>query len=79
MMSHNQNPHRIGDDAKQKMVREAMQVDAAKIALADRKRAGFRRGLQHQTPQLVVKIVRKLRSRDPLIVLHDGVDIGVNL
>ncbi len=37
MMSNDKNPHGIAYDAKQKMVRETMEVDAAKVALADGK------------------------------------------
>ena len=79
MMSDDENPHRIANDAKQEMVRETMQVGATKIALANGKRLGALCRLQHETPQLGVKIVRKLQAGDPLVILHNRVDIGVNL
>jgi len=34
MMPDDKNPHRVADSAEEKMIREAMQVDAAEIALA---------------------------------------------
>ena len=65
-MSDDENQHRIANDAKKEVVREAMQVGATKIALADGKRLGAFRRLQHEPPQLAVKIVRKLLAGDPL-------------
>ena len=79
MMSDDENPHRIANDAKKEMVRETMQVGATKIALANGKRLGALCRLQHETPQLAVKIVRELRAGDPLVILHNRMDIGVNL
>ncbi len=78
-MSYNQNPHRIADNPKQKMVREAIQVGAPKIAYADGKRFGPLRRLQQEAPQLAVEIVRKLRVGDSLVILHDRLDIGADL
>ena len=75
-MSDNQNPHRIADNAKEKMIRKPMQAGAAKIARADGKRFGPLRRLHHEMPQLPVETVRKLRTGDPLVILHDRVDIG---
>jgi hypothetical protein len=40
VMAHDQNPHDIANDTKQKMIREALQVHAAEITLANRE--GFR-------------------------------------
>lgn len=50
MMPHDQDPHGIADDAKQKVVREAMEVDAPKIMLADGKRLRSLRRLHHEAP-----------------------------
>lgn len=79
VMSDNQNPHRIADDAKKEMVREARQVDAAKIALANGKRFGLFCRLQHEAAQLSIEIIRQLRAGDSLVIFHDGANIGVNL
>ena len=48
MMSDNQNPHRIANDAKKKVIRKAMKVDAAKVALADGKGFGPLDRRQHE-------------------------------
>lgn len=79
MMSNDQNSDRLADNAKQKVVREAMEVDAAKVALANGERLGSLCGVQHEAPQLLVEIVRKLPTGDALVILHDRVNIGVNL
>ena len=79
MMSDNQNPRRIADDAKKKMIRKAMKVDAAKVVLADREGFGTLDRLQDEASQLAVEVVCKLRAGDPLVILHNRVDIGVNL
>ena len=79
MMSDDENPHRIANDAKQKMVWKTMEADAAKIALADGKRLGPLCRLRHEAPQLGVKVVCKLPAGDALVILHDRVNIGVNL
>lgn len=79
MMSDNQNPHRIANDAKKKMIRESMKIDAAKAALADGERFRSLDRLQHEASQLAVEIIRKLGAGDPLVILHNRVDIGVDL
>ena len=79
MMTNDKNPHCIADGAKKKVVRETMEVDAAKVALADGKRLGPLGCVQHEAAQLGIKIVRKLPAGDALVILHDGVNIGVNL
>jgi hypothetical protein len=79
MMSHDKDPHGIADDAKQKVVGKAMEVHAAKVALTDGKRFGPLCRLQHEVPQLGVEVVRKLATGDALVILHDRVNIGVNL
>ena len=79
MMSDDENPHRIANDAKQEMVGETMQVRATKLALANGKRLWALCRLQHETPQPGVKTVRKFQAGDPLVILHNRADIGVNL
>ncbi len=37
MMPDDKNAYNVPDDAKQKVVREPMEIDAAKISLANRK------------------------------------------
>jgi len=78
-MSHYQNPHRIADDAEEKMIRKAMQVHSAQIALAGGKRFRVFCSRKHETPRLVVEIGRKSRISDPLVIFHDLMDIGTNL
>jgi hypothetical protein len=52
MVSHDKNSHDISSNTKQEMIREALQIHAAEIMLADRK--GFRsfRRLLHVISQL---------------------------
>ena len=76
VMSDIQNPLRIADNTKEKMIRKPMPVGAAKIGRADGKRFGPLRRLLHEVPQLAVEIFRKLKTGDPLLILHDRVDIG---
>ena len=61
VMAYDENPHDVANDAKQEMIREALQVLAAKITLANRE--GFRslRGLPHVMSQLR----RKIHGRAP--------------
>ena len=79
MVSHDKNSHDISSNTKQKMIRKALQIHAAKITLADRK--GFRsfRRLLHIISQLGIKFVGELPRRNPLVVTHDLVDIRINL
>lgn len=60
------------------MIREAMQVDAAKVALANGKRFGLRCCLQNKSPQLAVELICKLWRGDPLVIRHDLVDVGLD-
>jgi hypothetical protein len=48
VMPHNENPHPVADNAKKKVVRKAVEVHAAKIALTDGKRFRSRCRLQHE-------------------------------
>ena len=41
MVSNDEDAHRAADDAEQKMARKSMEVDAAKVALADGKWMGM--------------------------------------
>ena len=50
MMPDDQNPHGVTHDAKEKMVGKAMQIDAAKVTFANRKRLGPGCGLLHEDP-----------------------------
>lgn len=61
------------------MIREAPQVYAAEITLADRK--GFRslRRLLHVMSQFRVKFVGELTGGNPFIISHDLVDIRIDL
>jgi hypothetical protein len=79
MVSHDKNSYDIPNNAKQEMIREALQVYAAEITLSDRK--GFRsfRRLLHIISQLGIKFVGELPRRNPFIVNHDLVDIRKNL
>lgn len=79
MVSHDKNSHDISSNTKQEMIREALQIHAAEIMLADRK--GFRsfRRLLHVISQLGIKCVGELPRRNPLVVTHDLVDIRINL
>jgi len=79
MVSHDKNSHDISSNTKQEMIREALQIHAAEITLADRK--GFRsfRRLLHIISQLGIKFVGELPRRNPLVVTHDLVDIRINL
>ncbi len=78
MVSHDKNSHDIPNDTKQEMIREALQVYAAEIALADCKRFRPFRRLPHVISQLGVKFVGELPRRNPFIVTHDLVDIRIN-
>ena len=78
MMPHDENPHRVADDAEEKMIRKAMQVHATEIAFANGKGLRMFRSSPHETPQLVVKIIRKSRISHMLVILHDLMDIGAN-
>ena len=79
VVTDDQNSHCIAHDAKEKMVGKAMQVHAAKVALANRTRPGSVCGPLHEVPQFAVKIVCKFGGGDTLVVLHDFEDIRVNL
>lgn len=61
------------------MIRESLQVYAAEITLADRK--GFRsfRCPLYVISQLGVKFVGELPRSNPFIIIHDLVDIRINL
>lgn len=48
MMTNDENPHRIAGNAEKKMVRETMEVDAAKVALADGERLGPLGCVEHE-------------------------------
>jgi len=37
VMAHDENPNRISDDAKQKMIWKALKVDSPNVTLSDRK------------------------------------------
>ena len=60
VVAHNENQHSITNDTKQEMIREALQVHAAYIALANRE--GFRPlgGLLHVMSQLGIELVGNL-------------------
>jgi len=77
MVTHNENTNRISDDTKQEMIREALQVDAADIALANRE--GFRSlgSLVQLMPKLRIKVIGELRRRNLLIIPHYLVDIRI--
>jgi hypothetical protein len=70
VMAHDENPHDIANDTKQKMIGEALQVHAAEITLADHE--GFRPlgGLLHVISQLGVKFVGEFATRNPLVISH---------
>jgi hypothetical protein len=74
MVAHDKNSRGIANDTKQEVIGKALQVHAAKIALA--KSEGFRslRSLLQIISQLGVKFVGELPRRNPLIVTHDLVD-----
>jgi hypothetical protein len=79
VVAHNENPHDITNDTKQEMIREAVQVYAADIALANRE--GFRPlgRLLHVMSQLGVKFIGELWRRNPLVIPHDLGDIRRDL
>ena len=79
MMPDYQNPHCVAHDTEEKMVRKSMQIDAAKVALANRERLWPVCGLLHEVPQLAIKVIGKLGGGDALVILHNLVDVGVNL
>jgi hypothetical protein len=55
MVSDDENADSIADDAKQKVVREPIEVDAANVSLADGKRLRSLCYIQDEVPQLRVK------------------------
>lgn len=79
MVAQNENPNNIADDSKTEMVREALQIHTADIALANREGFGPLRGLRHIMPKLRIKIIGKLWRRSPLVIRHDLVDIRIYL
>lgn len=79
MMSDDQNPHGIANDAEEEMVGKALEVDAPELTSADGKRLGSRSRPQHEAPQLTIEIVGKRWVGHSLIILHDCMDIRVDL
>ena len=78
-MANDENPDSITDDTEQEMIREALQVHAPDIALADREGLRSLRGQLYVMPQLGIKVIGKFWCRNPLVVPHDLVDIRVYL
>ena len=64
MVSHDKDSHDIPNDPKQEMIREALQVYAAEITLADRKGLRSFRRLLHVISQLGVKFAGELPRRN---------------
>ena len=79
VMPYNQNPYCFADDPKQEMVRKSLQIDAPDIALSNGERFRPLGCLNHDAPQLDIEIVRQLGSGGGLVILHDLVDVRVNL
>ena len=78
MVSHDENSHDIANNTKQEVIREALQVHAAEITLANSE--GFRPlgSLLHVMSQLGVKFISELPRRNPFVISHDLVDIRID-
>jgi hypothetical protein len=79
VVADHENPCDIANDAKQEMIREALQVHAAEITLANGERFRPLSGLLHVMSQFGVKFISKLSRRNPLLIPHDLVDIRIYL
>jgi len=79
VVADNENAGDIADNPKQKMIWETVQIHTANFALTNRKGLRPLSSLVHVIPQLSIKFVGKLESRDLLVILHDLVDIRVDL
>jgi hypothetical protein len=62
VVADHENPRDITNDAEQEMIREALQVDAAEITLANRESFRPLSGLQHVMSQFSVKIHQRALS-----------------
>jgi hypothetical protein len=65
MVTHNENPHDITNDTKQEMIREALQVHAAYIALANREEFRPLCSLLHVMSQLGIKFIGRALASQP--------------
>jgi hypothetical protein len=69
VMTHNENSHDVADDAKQKMIREGLQVHAAEITLANREgfcliesdynQTAVRQGITHTSPFFKIEVAKR--------------------
>jgi hypothetical protein len=72
VVADHENPHDISNDAKQEMIREALQVHAAEITVPNRERFRPLSGLLHVMSQFGVKFISELSCRNPLVICHDS-------
>ena len=78
MVSDSEDAHRAADDAEQEVIRKSLEIDAAKVALANGKRCGLLGCVRDKLPKLSVEVVGKLLAGDLLVVVHDRVHVGMD-
>lgn len=64
---------------KQQVMREAPQIDPPQTIRPNRKGSRRLRCFVKTTLQFPVKLIRKLDRAGPLVMFHDGGDIGIKL
>jgi hypothetical protein len=60
------------------VIRKSPQIGAADVALPNRERLGPHGSLFHEEPEFAVEIIGELARGDPLVLLHDLREVGVD-
>jgi len=78
-MADNQDPNAITNDAKEKMIRKALEIHSPHVSLSNRELFGLCGRCHHEMAELGIEFVRKFWRGHVLVVIHDAVDIRINL
>jgi hypothetical protein len=68
----------LTSNAKEKVIREPVEICPAEVALTDLKRFGAPRCFEKEAAELGVKLVCEGAAGDALVIVHDRIDVGLD-
>ena len=79
MMSNNQNPNGIPLDTKEKVERKSLQIHSSEVAPSYIVFFWVIGGILNKKSEFRVEIVCKMNAGNPLVVLHDCINLRKDL